>query len=178
MKTVEPRVRRLFFAALPDRETRAGLATVLRALPDGIGRPVAVENLHMTLVFVGAVNERCAYCVRDRADQVPRFHVDVSLDRLGCFREAGALWLGPTATPQRLLEMAGGLNLLLKHCGIALDRDDFRPHVTLARKVYDVPAHDSFRPVVWRSSGFSLMESISSPRGVRYRSVQYYGVPR
>src|SRR5580693_8934783 len=53
-----PCVVRLFFAALPDMETRRHIASVARALdlapPSSI---VPDENFHMTLAFVGEQSE-------------------------------------------------------------------------------------------------------------------------
>ena len=59
---MSPPARRLFFAFWPDVETRHELARACRkAIKVSGGRPVAVDNLHVTVAFLGFVpQERLA----------------------------------------------------------------------------------------------------------------------
>jgi len=58
LSAVSPATRRLFFALWPDEATREQLAHITRKAVRGSGgRPIPVENLHSTLVFLGSVPE-------------------------------------------------------------------------------------------------------------------------
>ncbi len=55
---------RLFFALWPDPPTRTALAMLVDGLPLVGGRRVPAENLHLTLAFLGNVDEGAAAAAR------------------------------------------------------------------------------------------------------------------
>ncbi len=65
-KSRPPRIdtppQRLFFALWPSEEVRAGLAEVMASLDVRGGKPVAAENLHITLLFLGSVTAQTRIC--------------------------------------------------------------------------------------------------------------------
>ena len=170
----QPR-HRVFFAALPERRTLHQLEAALQVLPAKPGRRVPVGNLHMTLAFVGAVDAQRLDCLRETARRVVPPDVAMDLNRLGCFPRAAVLWLGPEGAPEDLSALARDLSGVLADCGAVPEARPFSAHVTLARRVRAVPDGLELPPVVWRSRGFALMESVSGERGVRYRIVERYG---
>ena len=59
-----PRVERLFFALWPDDELRQTLKHHCKPLlRHSGGRPVALDNLHITLAFLGSVDSGQRQCV-------------------------------------------------------------------------------------------------------------------
>ena len=166
--------RRVFFAALPEPGTLRQLEAGLKSLPAGLGRRVPVENLHMTLAFVGAVSDERLACLCAKAGKLVAPDIAMTLERLGCFARAAVLWLGPQAVPDVLSDLAATLAGVLADCGAVAESRPFSPHVTLARRVRAVPQGLALPPVAWRSRGFALMESVSGVNGVRYRVVQRY----
>lgn len=167
--------RRVFFAALPERSTLRGLEAALQALPPGTGRRVPVGNLHMTLAFVGTVGAERLDCLRAKARRLDAPVIAMGLGRLGSFRRAGVLWLGPETVPAELSALARLLADVLAECGAAPEARAFAPHVTLARRLRGIPDGLELPPVAWHSRGFALMESVSGEHGVRYRIVERYG---
>jgi RNA 2',3'-cyclic 3'-phosphodiesterase len=171
----EEHLTRVFFAALPERRTLRELETALQGLPPGLGRRVPVGNLHLTLAFVGGVVGEGLACLREKAQRLDTPDIDMSLMHLGCFNRAGVLWLGPDGVPAGLSALARELAGVLAECGIVAETRAFSPHVTLARRVRrHVPDGLKLPPVVWRSHGFALMESVSGEHGVCYRIVERY----
>lgn len=168
--------RRVFFAALPEPETRAQLLAALAALPRDVGRRSRADNLHLTLAFVGAAEGASLACLRTAARRVYAPEVSMPLERWGCFPKAAVLWLGAAQAPPALLELARSLSAVLAECGFAPETRAFRPHVTLARRVRAVPREAETAPAVfWRSRGFALMESVRGAGGVRYVALERYG---
>jgi RNA 2',3'-cyclic 3'-phosphodiesterase len=171
----EERLRRVFFAALPERRTLRELETALQGLPPGLGRRVPAGTLHLTLAFVGGVAGERLACLREKAQRLDTPDIAMSLMHLGCFSRAGVLWLGPDGVPAELSALARALAGVLAGCGAVPEARVFSPHVTLARRVRRVPDGVELPPVAWRSHGFALMESVSGEHGVRYRIVERYG---
>src|SRR4030067_1435014 len=91
--TVEP--QRLVFALVPEPALQQRLAQAAEALlPRAAGRRVRAENLHCTLVFLGAVETAQRLCLEDAASLVRAEPFTLMLDRLGYFRRPQVAWLG------------------------------------------------------------------------------------
>ncbi|HHB13073.1 MAG TPA: RNA 2',3'-cyclic phosphodiesterase, partial [Chromatiales bacterium] len=89
-----PQRRRLFFALWPPAAVRVRMARVGRRLPRRRGRPVPMENLHLTLAFVGPVDEETARCLETAAATVQPEPFTLVLDEVGQFRGSRVVWLG------------------------------------------------------------------------------------
>lgn len=168
-----PARRRLFLALWPDEDLRQRLGHVLGGVLDHVGpaRPVPPENLHITLVFIGAADDDDLGCIERAAARVRGVPFELVLDRLGYLRRPRILWLGPSRTPAALQSLVAGLRGALAGCGFAQDERPFLPHMTLARKVGRRPTGLAVEPVAWAVSRFTLLESVPHPGGVRYRAL-------
>ncbi|MDN5865175.1 MAG: RNA 2',3'-cyclic phosphodiesterase [Gammaproteobacteria bacterium] len=164
--------RRLFFALWPDEETRHA---IYRATGESVrrvgGRPVPAENWHLTLAFLGSRPESLLPALCDAAGQLEPPGGTLGLERLGHFARARVLWLGPRDTPHDLRHFVDGLWNAIEPLGIERERRAFAAHLTLARKIHRLPCV-AVEPVVWRYAGFSLVESVTDPRGARYEVLQ------
>jgi 2'-5' RNA ligase len=166
--------RRLFLALYPtSAERRCLLDSVAKLSPELLAdrvRPVPVENLHMTLVFLGGVDQQVQDCVERVASAIDRPAVTVALDRLGYWPRKRMLWAipDPAAVPGELPGLVAALRDGLAGCDVTLEQRDYRPHVTLARQFGHAPRVGHFAPVEWRFGQFALMQSVSTPAGVRY----------
>lgn len=86
----------------------------------------------------------------------------------------GLAVLQPHATPSRLLQLHDALRQALQRLELPGESmEDFRPHITLARRaVGAVPP--ALEPVLrWRVRGYALVESMHEPAG-QYGLVQRY----
>jgi 2'-5' RNA ligase len=68
------------------------------------GRPVPAEKLHLTLAFLGEVDESRMALLPDCA-RIGAAHFRLELDRVGSFRRARVAWAGASAPPRTLLGM-------------------------------------------------------------------------
>lgn len=130
---------RLFFAI----ELNDGLRTALhhaiaplRAAQPGLAW-VPAEKLHLTMKFLGDVDDTAASRLADAANEVTahRATFDMTLGGAGAFpnfRRARVVWMGVEADP-RLELLHHDLELGCAAAGFELEGRPFRPHITLAR---------------------------------------------
>jgi RNA 2',3'-cyclic 3'-phosphodiesterase len=162
--------RRLFFALWPDATLRDQLdRAIVSALPPRAGRPIPLENLHITLVFLGQVAESRIACIEQAAARPRATRFELVLDRIAWWRQSQVLWLGPCETPAALEVFVSALRDELRACDLSLETRPFRAHMTLMRKVRRRPQPVHFTPLVWRPDGLALIESMPVDGGVRYQ---------
>ncbi len=124
---------RLFVGIPFPDDVRASLDTLCNGL-HGV-RWVRPENFHLTLRFVGEVDETTAEDLDATLSGIhaPRF--EMALGEIGCFeggRTVRAIWAGVERSP--LLEhLHGKVESAAVRAGLPPETRKFRPHVTLAR---------------------------------------------
>jgi 2'-5' RNA ligase len=149
---------RLFTALWPDASVRTQLVALRDAWrwPPG-ARPVADENLHATLHFIGSFR-------RDRLEALRQALGTVAIEPLR-FELAGAdVWRGGIAVAllaaePRVLALQARLGAALAALGVAIDPRPYQPHVTLARKAARAQPPAVLPALDWRAIGFALVES-------------------
>lgn len=130
---------RLFFALWPPRPVREALVQVRAALPRPTGRENHPLDLHLTLVFVGAVAPQVRACVEAAGDGIEAPAFRLRLERLGDWTKPRIRWAAPAAVPEALTVLVSRLQARLSDCGLAPEKRPFRPHVTLSRKAGPLP---------------------------------------
>ncbi|MEP6942685.1 MAG: RNA 2',3'-cyclic phosphodiesterase [Betaproteobacteria bacterium] len=168
---------RLFFALWPDAATRVTLFQIAHDIvAETGGRPVAAENLHLTLAFLG---ERPAAMLPDLCASVSAIEVSpgrLFLDDVGCWRKTGIAWLAGTKPATQLLALRERVVQALASVQIVIDERRFMPHVTLARRVETLIARQIMPPIEWQVDSFALVVSTLASRGVRYEVLQTFGL--
>ncbi|RMH11862.1 MAG: RNA 2',3'-cyclic phosphodiesterase [Gammaproteobacteria bacterium] len=169
---------RLFFALYPDAEARQALyENVKDSLPEKQGRFVPVENLHMTLVFVGSCNDSDLECLQSCLPEDLSFsRFRIHLDHLGYWKRPKILWAGCSEVPDTLSKLVETLRDQIRNrCNLPIESRDYQPHVTLMRKVMpekgNILKKTPIESVYWSITDIHLMESVSGPEGVQYRSI-------
>ncbi len=164
---------RLFFALWPDDEARNALAALARKrLAPGNGRLVPAQNLHLTLVFLGAVDARVRDCAKRVAQRLSVRAFTLEFVQIGYWPRARVLWSAPRRTPELLTELASTLTQALIECGHEPTSRPFRAHVTVARKVRGPVRGVGHAPVRWPVREFHLVASETRQEGARYRRLQ------
>ena len=160
--------RRLFFALWPSDTVRARLAAEVQAHA-ALGRAIPARNLHVTVVFLGAVPaERVARAIEiGKLTLIVRFLLH--LDRVEFWRYSNLLCLSAQRTPPELQELVDRLHAGLRDGGFELHaHETFRPHVTLVRDVARGPAAAAVAPLDWPVESLALVESQVGQRGSEY----------
>ncbi|MCP5419887.1 MAG: RNA 2',3'-cyclic phosphodiesterase [Gammaproteobacteria bacterium] len=169
----EARARRLFLALWPNSEERQRIAALTRSLEGG--RKVIAENLHLTLVFLGASDSERLRCYESALQGLRVPFMELRLDRLGYWPKPRILWLGSGQATPVLAELVGILNQRLSRCGHKPENRPFTPHVTLIRKHPGSLSNvDVSPPIHWSTRRFALVESRTDNTGTYYQVVSYW----
>ena len=135
---------RLFLAIeIPDawrREAARALGALTAALDAGarpLLRPVGADRLHLTVRFLGEVDDALLAPLRTAlAAAVPPVAVDLELAPAGSFGPAArtsVAWLGVGGDLETLRALAARVERAVAAAGLPPDRREPRPHLTLAR---------------------------------------------
>ena len=91
------------------------------------------EQLHLTLRFIGDVNEAIARDIDTELGRIIAAPFAIALSGVGSFggREPSALWAGVSAPPD-LARLGGACESAIRACRLAPESRRYRPHVTLA----------------------------------------------
>jgi len=178
---------RLFVALEVGTEVRdclTGLIEELRAVDAAAAknraRWVRVDNLHITLKFIGNVDDGRLDAIREALSEVrPRNVVEMRFRGLGFFpndRRPRVLWAGVQAAPD-LSPLADEIDARLGQIGIPRETRKFAPHLTLARfdpsgisgELRTATKQYTSRDFgVVRTGKFHLFESKTRPTGAEY----------
>lgn len=166
--------RRLFFALWPGDAERQELVAAARGwlgAESATPRFVDAANLHLTLAYLGPVAEARLQAVCDAAARVRIETCELRIDRSGWWRKPQVAWLAPCDAPAALHRMEQALWAELAPLGWHRDHPEFRPHISVVRKLRAPPPTSDFAPIVWPCNGFVLCQSRSTAAGVRYQVI-------
>ena len=112
----------------------------LLAIRDGVAglRPVPSTQLHLTLNFLGEIDERTEIEISAAVGKVTREHVPFQLElaRVGCFPKAAhasVLWVGLGHGDMQAGALVAGIQQAVMPLGIQPERRVWHGHVTLGR---------------------------------------------
>lgn len=136
------------------------------------GKPVAIENWHMTLAFLGMVEEESMPCYQQAASGLAVSPFTLQLDSCGYFKRAGVAWLSCRHVPAELRQLVDSLQDGIPHCGFQREARPWQAHMTLVRKARHAPLCQPAGIVDWPVSDFCLVESRTCAEGVQYQVLQ------
>lgn len=164
--------QRLFFAFEPAQGVRDQLADIVQSVCPESSRIIPAVNLHMTLVFLGSISSGHLSLLQDIASEIRIHPFEIELVNVHYWRRPRVLVLSPAQVPDELGRLHNDLAGSLGYHGFELETRPYRPHVTLARKVSrQAETPGLTQPLQWSVDSFCLMESVSTPRGVRYEAI-------
>ncbi|MCK4730396.1 MAG: RNA 2',3'-cyclic phosphodiesterase [Candidatus Aenigmarchaeota archaeon] len=169
---------------LPDRIKDKILEMTKEFQEKGI-RKVGKQNLHLTLKFLGDVNEKKVEEIMQILKTVDCVKFEVSLKNMGFFPNESfikVVWLGIENGRNELIELQKQIDQKLEKYGFKPEKN-YEPHFTIARvksikdkkefldKMKEIKFEDNFSV-----SNFELMESKLSPSGPVYRELLTKGL--
>jgi len=176
---------RLFVALEIPAAVRQDFAALLHAFRATTKEPrwVRAENLHVTLKFLGEVDEVRVGAIRSALGEI-RSENPVALEfrGLGFFpneKHPRVLWAGMEALPN-LKTLAVDIEGAVEELGIPREKREFSPHLTLAR--FERPRlPEALRKLIadnqqrgfgsLRTNEFHLIQSKLKPAGAEYTTV-------
>lgn len=124
---------RLFIAIeIPD-DLKKKLCSLKTNIPGA--RWVQAEHIHLTLSFLGEVNESALEQLNSELARIQMAEFELCFSGTGCFpgrQRARVLWVGLEPNPS-LDELATKVRAAVLSCGIPLEERPFSPHITLSR---------------------------------------------
>lgn len=160
---------RLFFALWPDEAARTAMVRLQRCLGQPPGaRPVAPENLHLTMAFLGMQPAALLPDIKAILQRLTVPEMTLEVDFYGCFSHPRIAWAGIRRPPPALAALHEALMGELKQCGIGHDKASaFRPHITLMRNA-ECEGGKVDEPFSWHAPQLALVHSVTTPGGPIY----------
>lgn len=170
------------FAALEIPHNAAMSMSLLRGGLPG-ARWIDIENYHLTLRFMGDLDNHVADEVADALDRIRRYEFRIGFSGLGAFggKKPHSLFAVPTASPD-LIELQAEIERICQRLRLPKDPRKFTPHVTIAR-LRNTPPHvlapylssrGNFYVPPFTVSRFVLMSSKESIGGGPYLVEESY----
>ena len=168
---------RLFFALWPPREAAEALhAWALEARRATGGRATRAESIHLTLAFLGEIEEHRLAELRSLSAGGER-HV-LPIEQARHWARNRIVWAGPNEIPDRLRALAGNLAARLAERCFAIETRPFAAHVTLIRKTRGPGELSKLPEVDWPVREYLLVRSELSAEGPRYDVVERFPLGR
>jgi 2'-5' RNA ligase len=106
-------------------------------LGEKVVRWVPVENIHLTLKFLGDVSEKNLDVLQEiiNAEAASQKKMEISIGRMGAFpkiRRPRVIWIGVESPPE-LLALQRSIEARTTRVGYPPDEREFSPHLTLGR---------------------------------------------
>ena len=163
---------RLFFAAIPDAGTASRIAEVREDLREACGltgKPIATEQLHVTLWHVGdsllAPSSDLIDRLADRASRIDMPPFQVAFDHAMSFNHGPVVLCGEDGVEGlKITHEQLKASLLVKS---ARRRSGFTPHMTLLRDKRLVLRH-RITPITWQVTDLVLVHSLLGQTTHRY----------
>jgi 2'-5' RNA ligase len=172
---------RLFVGLALPAEFAARVSQIMNGLPGA--RWVEPSTLHLTLRFIGEVDEHEAAILDEALSSIKRPPFELQVMGCGIFAQRHgpeAVWLGVASTPP-LIDLQGAVERACVRAGHAPEERRFRPHITLAR-LKDTPqprlqsfvaGNNLFKEMV-PVTHFTLFSSVLRQEGAAYTPENAY----
>jgi len=177
---------RLFISIEIPENIKDRIIEVRKQLPKFEGKVIEKENLHLTLKFLGEVDENQIEEITNKLDQIKFNSFNAEIDSIGFFDNRNS-----KIYPKRMIVWLGVRNceILQKEIDEKLKEffepeERFMSHLTIAR-VKNVNNKKEFTerlykinipPMNFYVNNFSLKESMLTPKGSIYKTLESYNL--
>ncbi len=130
---------------------------------------VPAANFHITLSFLGNVTPRQHEDMIKALDEVNAEPLTLRLSDTELWTKPKAFVCLPAQQPEPLGQLVSQVRNCAYNAAIQIDKQDYRPHVTLFRKAKEPFPAPLYAPnIECEFTQFHLFESVSTPSGVHY----------
>lgn len=163
---------RLFLALWPDEAIRQQLVQRRDAWRwPRHASPVADAKLHVTLHFLGSVDEARVPELME-GFRVPVTPFELVLDTATVWHQSIAV-LEPSSKPPALLDLHAALAREVDRLGLIVEERPYKPHVTMARRGGGAVPPQTLSPLHWQVDSYALVQS-KIGEGGEYQLLQRY----
>ncbi len=171
-------MRRIFIAIKFPERVLEEIKKIQDNLPEFVGKRIKRENLHLTLKFLGEVDEKTLEEVKKRLEKVKFQKFKAEINSIGFFSKKflRIVWLHVSNCE----ELQKQIDFALE--GIFEKEKRFMSHLTIAR-IKEIEDKENFmkkveilriKKISFLIGGFSLIESKLSPEGPEYKIIKEY----
>lgn len=150
------------------------------------GRPGVLEQIHLTLSFLGEVPPRGEAGITEALSGIRSRHFPLKVEGVGCFpsaHRARILWAGISASPG-LQSLKKQIDEALRPLGFIPDKKPFHPHLTLARirnpRIRGIAEflqrYREFSSEEFVVEDFHLYSSQLTPKGALYKKFKSFSL--
>lgn len=175
------KTKRLFLAlAISDDTKHAINQWRARHMETLTQKPVPLDNYHVTLVYMGAIEQSKYATLVEKLREVRSDNFQLTFSKTQHFRGAKALVLTPASIPPKLIELQRNINRVVKQVGLPFETRTYNPHITLYRKVSEAQfqtLEEDGLPLPYVDipvDHFALYESLSTETGVQYHMLEEF----
>ena len=162
--------RTLFFALWPDNRQRDRLRDFITPVAKTVeGRMVERSDWHITLVYIGDVDERYIPEILEGARAIQFEPFRLRLDRMEFWPRPKIAALVPPRVPPELDKLVEDLKGVVFAAGNEPVERVYRPHITVVRNARSFETQRLSQASVTEWTGFELMESVPERGGRSYR---------
>jgi 2'-5' RNA ligase len=173
---------RCFIAINLPEEVKEEISKIIEKLPKKGIKKVAKENLHLTLKFLGEINENLIKKIEEELEKIKFDRFAVKLKDIGFFPNRNfirVVWLGIDEGEEEIKELQKEVDKKLAK--LFKKEKNFEPHLTIARvkflkdkegfieELEKIKFEDSFEV-----RSFELMESILQRKGPVYKLIKSF----
>ena len=133
------------------------------------GRKTPVDNMHLTLAFIGDYDD--PEYVKDILESIDVGSFEIKLSGIGAF---GDLWWAGLEDSEPLQDVARRLRRALAEAGIPYDRKKFSPHITLIRRAKGRLSDASMEEMSEHYGASMMVDHISLMRSDRGKNGRIY----
>ena len=169
-------MKRLFFALEIPKANKSTIATWRSNLITKFTNPVTAENLHLTLCFLGQINETVEQQIMLKMAEIRGQLIELVFTHLGVFHQAKVAYLSPDIVPDALDLLVRQQVQLARECGIATDHRTYFPHITIARKVSFLAKNPIMPTFSVTFKKIVLYHSVSTKNGIEYHKIKSWSL--
>ena len=174
---------RLFVGLELPSKLQFGLEQICCGLKEA--RWVDPHNMHITLSFIGDINEREGEDLHKALSSVTFEAFELSLAGIDCFahkHQPSSIWAGVAGDVAMLHNLQQKIVTALMRAGLEPEKRKYKPHVTLARlkkapseaALSFMQAHNHLKTESFPVSHFTLFRSHLSQNGADYQVLERY----
>ncbi len=177
-------MKRCFICIDFPKQIREKVKRIQDNLPEFKGKKTEIENLHLTLKFLGEIEEEKILKVKENLKKIKLKKFKIKINKIGVFSEKfiRIVWLGVDEQDEeskKLWDLQKEIDNKLN--GIFEKEKRFMGHITIAR-VKNIKDKKKFLDrlneikinVDFEVREFKLKESILKPEGPEYKDIEVY----
>jgi len=168
---------RLFFALWPPARAASALHEwASQASRQAGGRVTRAETIHLTLAFLGEVDEQRLPAAISAGRSAAGAPHRLPIEQARYWKHNRIVWVGPDETPEPLAGLAADLKSSLETERFELESRAFQAHITLIRKAHEPRALPPLPAIEWPVDEFVLVRSVLAREGSSYETIERFAL--